>query len=104
MDVEHPLDILELNELFGAWDNQNGNITDSIVIITDDYTPNKHKPGLYKVTIEATDLSNNKSTYTYNVWVQDRKPPVVEPLEVIMVGYKEKNRYKLPFRKGSSNR
>lgn len=90
VDVEHPLDILELNELFGAWDNQNGNITDSIVIITDDYTPNKHKPGLYKVTIEATDLSNNKSTYTYNVWVQDTKPPVVEPLEVIMVGYKEK--------------
>lgn len=90
VDVEYPLDIQELNELFGAWDNQNGNITDSIVIINDNYTPNKHKPGLYKVTIEATDLSNNKTTYTYNVWVQDTKPPVVEPLEVIMVGYKEK--------------
>src|SRR5690606_13217942 len=48
VDVEYPLDIQELNELFGAWDNQNGNITDSIVILNDNYTPNKHKPGLYK--------------------------------------------------------
>ncbi|OED59433.1 Ig-like domain-containing protein [Acholeplasma laidlawii] len=87
VDVEYPLDIQELNELFGAWDNQNGNITDSIVIINDNYTPNKHKPGLYKVTIEATDLSNNKTTYTYNVWVQDTKPPVVQPLEDIRISY-----------------
>ena len=89
VDVNQPVDIHELNSLFGAWDNYDGNITDSITIITDNYSENKNKTGFYTVTIEATDSSNNKTSFTYTVWVLDDEAPVVEPLDDINISYTE---------------
>lgn len=87
VNVDHPTELMELNSLFGAWDNYNGNITDSITVIEDNYSDNIHLTGFYTVTIEASDQSFNKKRFTYTVWVKDLEAPEVEPLEDIYVSY-----------------
>lgn len=89
VNVDHPTELTELNSLFGAWDNYNGNITDSITVIEDNYSAHMHVTGFYTVTIEASDQSLNKKSFTYTVWVKDLEAPEVEPLEDIYVSYTE---------------
>lgn len=46
-------------------------------IITDEYTSNPHERGVYPITIEYYDVSNNRNSVTVKVSVKDKKPPVI---------------------------
>src|SRR5690554_143865 len=87
VDVDNPIYINDLNSLFGAFDNYDGNVTDNIEVVEDGYSENMNKPGVYTVKIRATDSSNNGTNLTYTVWVKDTLAPVVEPLEPIYISY-----------------
>jgi len=89
VDVDNPIYISDLNSLFGAFDNYDGNVTDNIEVVEDGYSENMNKPGVYTVKIRATDSSNNSTNLTYTVWVRDTVAPVVEPLEPIYISYTE---------------
>lgn len=89
VDVSNPIDIEVINDLFGAWDNYYGNVSDSITIISDNYSANKHKTGTYEVELEAKDGSNNKTRFIYSIQVSDDEPPTIEPLEDIIISYTE---------------
>lgn len=59
-----------------ANDNHDGNITDKIKIVKDNYAGNGNKIGEYTITFEVSDSSFNKSTHIVTVQVKDNIPPV----------------------------
>lgn len=62
---------------FEAWDNVDGDLTSSIYVVTDNYTPNMSVLGAHSVTIGVTDSSSNESTFTFTVNVVDITNPVI---------------------------
>lgn len=59
-------------------DNYDGNISDEIVVVSDDYTKNKNKAGTYTVTCYVEDSSSNRLDFSFTVVVEyvDKKAPV----------------------------
>jgi hypothetical protein len=62
---------------FEAWDNVDGDLTSSIYVVTDNYTPNMSVLGAHSVTLGVTDSSSNESTFTFTVNVVDITNPVI---------------------------
>jgi hypothetical protein len=58
-------------------DNMDGDITDSIVIETDEYTGNEAILGTYTVLLSAEDKAGNKATFELIITVIDSVPPVI---------------------------
>lgn len=59
-----------------ANDNHDGNITDKIEIIEDNYIGNGDKVGEYTITFEVEDNAGNKITKIVTIEVKDDIPPV----------------------------
>lgn len=59
-----------------ATDAKEGNVSNSIIVVTDNYTGNGHKVGSYTITFEAQDSKGNKSTHTVTVRVDDSIAPI----------------------------
>ena len=59
-----------------AWDEVDGNLTSSIQLVSDGYTPNKNTVGTYEVKYRVTDSSNNTAYLTVYVMVIDQIAPV----------------------------
>ncbi len=68
--IEQILDSFNIHVI----DNYDSNLT--YTIVSDDYTPNKTKLGLYDVVIQATDSSGNVGELVFQVNVIDTKAPV----------------------------
>lgn len=88
VDVDHPPTIDEINSRFVAWDNQEGDISERISIIIDNYTDNKHELGDYQVVLSIIDVAGNETRLTYMIKVIDNESPKVVPPEDIYVSYK----------------
>ena len=76
VDAAKPLSYF-LN-FFTAIDLEDGDVTESITVVLDNYTDNKgvlNTP--HKVTIQASDSSNNTTTADFYITVVDVTPPVI---------------------------
>ena len=59
-----------------AYDEVDGDVTDSIKVRYDQYSANSHKIGRWRIDVEACDESKNYSNYTFYVKVIDDVPPL----------------------------
>lgn len=77
-DVDNPKPLSYFLSLFKAIDIDDGDVSDSIVVVLDNYTDNVgviNTP--HKVTIQASDNSNNTTTVDFYVKVVDITAPVI---------------------------
>ncbi len=68
-----------------ALDEIDGDVSDSIIIIEDNYTDFIGTVGSYSIVVEASDNSNNKSTFELVVIVKDEIKPDIQTDDVIIV-------------------
>lgn len=59
-----------------AWDEVDGDLSDSIELVSDDYTANKSEVGTYAIVYSVTDSSDNTAELTVYVVVIDQIAPV----------------------------
>lgn len=74
-DVDNAYTLDHYLEFFKAWDDIDGDISDLIYVIEDDYTGNESVLGSYDVTIGVEDSEGNEATLEVVIMVVD----VVEP-------------------------
>lgn len=60
-----------------VYDNVDGDLTDQIYIITDNYTTNKNVLGTWSVKLGVEDSAGNVSEFTFNIQVADITAPVI---------------------------
>lgn len=73
-----------------AIDDIDGDISDDIYIVTDNYTPNKSVLGTHEVTVGVEDSAGNVSEFTFKVSVVDITAPIINGNPaVVSIGYKE---------------
>ena len=77
-DVDNPVSVETIQSYLQAIDDVDGDITDQIVILDDDYTPNKTIIGEYEVIFQVTDSALNTSSFCVIVEVFDKTPPVIQ--------------------------
>lgn len=89
-NVEDAKDVSYFMQYLSAFDETDGDVTDSLKIIEDNYTANKRVLGNHTFTVEASDNSGNKATAILNVRVVDITAPVISgSTTVATIGYKE---------------
>lgn len=76
-DVDNPTSVNTIKNLLTANDDVDGDITSSIVIESDNYTPNNNTIGSYDIVFSATDKSYNKAHITITVKVLDITAPII---------------------------
>lgn len=68
-----------------VYDDIDGDLTNSIVIVEDDYTENMYTVGNYFVLLEATDLSGNTSSFELLIMVKDELLPTINgPSQIVL--------------------
>lgn len=68
-------------------DDIDGDITDQIIIVSDNYTPNMNTVGTYIVELKATDAAGNTAYFTLTIIVKDEISPVIDGPASITVGF-----------------
>ncbi len=77
VDVDNAVSVETIKSHLTAVDETDGDVTNRIVIESDDYTQNKDVLGFYDVVFSVSDLSDNKSYLTITVNVRDLTKPVI---------------------------
>lgn len=78
---EEKLTLDDFKNLYSAYDNIDGDLTDNIQIL-DDY--NENKVGNYKMYVQVIDSSNNEAKYKFYVNVVDGTPPTYTTSDLIL--------------------
>lgn len=83
--IEHgtPLIMSDIINQLSVTDNVSMLSLSDIVVIEDQYTPNKNQAGTYEIVLSVKDESLNETTKTIQVNVVDTKPPVITGPDVI---------------------
>lgn len=76
-NVNDPVDVEEIKSALKAYDETDGDVTDSIIIYEDNYSENKNVLGLYEVIFRANDSRNNCTYFTVFIQVVDIDAPVI---------------------------
>lgn len=76
-NLSNPQTIDSIKAQMSASDNYDGNITNSIVVYADTFSPNSSKVGEYNITFKVTDSSNNYTTKNVTVSVVDDIKPLI---------------------------
>lgn len=74
-DVNNPVSVSIIKSHLTAVDDVDGDITDRIVVKSDDYSANMHTLGLWPIVFEVSDTAGNTASLTINVSVIDRTAP-----------------------------
>ncbi|MBU1145639.1 MAG: DUF5011 domain-containing protein [Firmicutes bacterium] len=85
--VHSPITSLEILSALQAYDDIDGDVSNRIVIISDDYEINKSVLGTYVITFEVSDLSGNSTQIDISVEVVDILKPVFSDIETIEVAF-----------------
>lgn len=89
-NVDSPLTETQIRSYLAAWDDVDGDITSQIVVVEDNYTPNRFTIGTWTITYSVTDSSDNESTLVMSVVVSDVvKPTLVSAQNTYTIGYKQ---------------
>lgn len=75
VDTPKPVDFF-ISHL-SAIDDIDGDISDDIYVVEDNYTDNEKKVGEYEVVVGVKDSSENETTFTFIVHVADITPPKI---------------------------
>lgn len=75
--VDNPITVNEIQDYLTAWDETDGDLTDDIYIITDNYTPNKLVLGKHSIVFGVEDAAGNEATVEVFVNVVDITDPVI---------------------------
>lgn len=78
-NIETPYNNDEIKEISNlmAFDAYDGNLTDKITLVEDNYLANKIIPGVWIQTYEVTNSLGYKTTYTLTIQNIDSKSPVI---------------------------
>ncbi len=68
-----------------AMDDIDGDISNQIVIVSDEYTNNEQIVGEYDVVLKVSDAANNETFFTLTVMVKDEVAPVITGPETVTV-------------------
>ncbi|MFW5794363.1 MAG: hypothetical protein ACOCV1_02660 [Bacillota bacterium] len=79
----------DIKAMLSASDNYDGDISNNITLIEEDYTNNSDKVGTYEMTFSVSDSSNNTTNYTQVIEVVDNEGPLIEGVSEIHTGYQE---------------
>ncbi|MDL2292245.1 DUF5011 domain-containing protein [Acholeplasma sp. OttesenSCG-928-E16] len=74
-DIDNPISLMNLLKNYTAVDENDGNLTSSIVVVSDNYSRNKTKLGSFQVTISVTNSVGNTSTKIITVKIKDLAAP-----------------------------
>ena len=85
--VDTPITVAQIQSALTAYDAIDGDLTASIVMEADGYTPNNQILGTYIVSFSATDSSGNKNTVDIIVEVVDVVSPVFGDIGTIIAVY-----------------
>lgn len=75
--VDDPKSVSYFQSFLSAYDETDGDLTSSIYIVNDNYTPNKAVLGTWEVTFGVKDAADNESTLLVYVTVADVTKPVI---------------------------
>lgn len=87
VNVDQPLTVAEILESFTAYDAISGDVTSSIAVIANTYTPNQNVIGTYAMTLRASDQAGNQTTVTFSIRVVDVTKPVLTGPSELIVAY-----------------
>lgn len=83
-NINQPITLENLRKSIHAFDETDGDVSQSITIIKDEYSQNRFLVGTHEIQFQAQDSSNNLSILTIFVKVVDIDNPVISgPLELI---------------------
>ena len=85
--VDNPISVETIKSALTAQDETDGNVTNSIIVKSDNYTNNCHTLGSYNIVFAAYDKAGNESTLTVTVVVQDVVDPVIEGPDTLTLSY-----------------
>ncbi|QWB99893.1 DUF5011 domain-containing protein [Mycoplasmatota bacterium] len=91
IEVLYPkvLSIEEILSKLSASDNYDGDISNSIIVESDDYSANKSIVGAYEMHFSVSDSSGNKTNHQLVMNVVDKEAPTISGESTIHVGYNE---------------
>lgn len=84
---DSPITVSEIQNSLTAYDAVDGNVTNSIRLVSDNYTSNIDTLGSYEVVFEVADSSENTSQVTVDVELVDVLKPVFSDLGEIEAVY-----------------
>lgn len=76
-NVDDPITIAEFKTLLRAIDDVDGDISDSIEVVSDAYTANSTTLGIYDVVFRAEDQAGNEAIITIKFQVVDSVAPII---------------------------
>ena len=76
-----------IRAMLSASDNYDGDISSTITLVSDNYTPNASLIGIYEMVFRAEDTSGNQTDIIVNVEVVDETSPIITGTDTISVGY-----------------
>ncbi|MFA7076093.1 MAG: hypothetical protein WC152_05435 [Candidatus Izemoplasmatales bacterium] len=84
---DQPITLDEIKESLTAYDDIDGDLTSSIRVVEDNYTPNIETLGNHTIIFSVSDSSNNETQVTINIEIIDLLPPVFSNIPVIIAVY-----------------
>ena len=88
-DANDPLTLNEIKSMISAWDEVDGNVTESIKVVEDNYSANKNKVGTFTIKFSAEDSSGNIAYLTLYVNNVDKVAPVFSGTSTYTIGNNE---------------
>lgn len=76
-NVDDPISLSLILSGIKAYDDNDGDITDKIVVVKDEYSSNKKKVGIWEVKLQVSDSASNTTTFTLYINVVDTEKPVL---------------------------
>jgi len=91
IEISYPNVMTEQDILsqLSASDNYDGDISNLITVISDDYTPNANTVGTYSMDFSASDSSGNETIHHLVIDVVDEEAPLITGESSIHVGYNQ---------------
>ncbi|MCK4552398.1 MAG: hypothetical protein KAU02_05710 [Tenericutes bacterium] len=84
---DSPITALEIQSALQAYDAIDGDLSNSIELVTDNYTSNIGTLGTYQITFSVSDSSGNSSEITIEVEIVDVLEPIFTDLGTIQAVY-----------------
>lgn len=90
VDIDNPISAETIKSYYRAYDDYDGDLTDEIFIVEDNYTNNLAKPGNYELLLGVSDSSGNESRLLILIYVIDIAPPtIIGDFSKVIISYDE---------------
>ncbi len=76
-NINNPVTLSQIRSLLKAFDNEDGDISANIVVVSDNYTTNQNILGQYPIVFGVSDSAGNQATITINIRIIDASAPVI---------------------------